>query len=83
MRDGNWVFLQTEEEFKSQFKDARVKVGKWQGSGNYYRTSYTQKCPRGCCYDYVIELTSATDQISIIKEEMRELASALREAREK
>lgn len=83
MRNGNWVFLQTESEFKAQFKDARVHEGKWKGSGNYYRTSYTQKCPRGCCYDSVVELTFVTSQISLIKEEMQELASSLKEAREK
>ncbi len=53
----------------------------WKGDDNYYLREYTQRCPKGCCYDNVFELSSVEEEISELKEQMRDLANRLKEAR--
>jgi hypothetical protein len=60
---------------------ARVQKGAWAGPGKYMLLSYEQRCPRGCCYDSVYEVLSAADVADDAKDQMRDLAGILKQAR--
>lgn len=60
---------------------ARVQKGTWAGPGRYLVLSYSQPCPRGCCYDSVFEVLSSEDVASQAREVIRENADLLREAK--
>lgn len=95
MRDytgGQWFTLTTEAEHQTIKKYGRldrpsgwtmyrVQKGKWAGPGRYLLLSYEQPCPRGCCTDSVGELIPAAEVVEAIREQMRELAFALKVAR--
>jgi hypothetical protein len=63
------------------YSQARVQMGTWTGPGRYFVLSYSQPCPRGCCYDSVYEVLTAEDVARAARETIREYASLLREAR--
>jgi hypothetical protein len=65
---------------KIRYRVQDVKA--WTGDGHYYVRTYSQRCPKGCCYDSVIELTTPEDEATEIKDQMKELAARLREARQ-
>lgn len=81
--NGKWQKFNTKSEINLAAKQSqcRVRIVNWTSPGWYFITNYSQKCPRGCCYDDVIEFTHSTDRIYEIKEEMRNLADLLRSAR--
>lgn len=83
--NGKWCRFDTKEalEQASRQSQCRVKIANWVAPGWYFITNYSQKCPRGCCYDNVIEFTFVTDRIDAIKKEIRNLADFLRSARER
>lgn len=83
--NGNWQKFQSQAELNKAAADSNCRVRKtnWTSPGWYFVTHYTQKCPRGCCYDGVIEFTHVDDRIYEIRDEMRSLADLLRFAREK
>lgn len=78
-----WKYLKNESEWKEAFGEVRVHNGYWDGEGNYAISSYSQKCPRGCCYDDVLEIRPAYSRELEIKEAMQKLAQELKEAKQK
>lgn len=44
--DGEWLKLYTEGDF-AEAQKATVHRGTWHGPGWYYKTRYSQRCPRG------------------------------------
>jgi len=62
---------------------SRVQIGNWQGEGRYLLLTYQQRCPRNCCYDNVHELISTKEVREEIKDQMKQLASVLKEIKEK
>jgi hypothetical protein len=80
--EGKWVYVGSEKNF-NVLQDGRVNKGNYNGPGKYLLLEYQEKCPRGCCYDDVVELMSTSDVIYEVKEEMKDLANLLRTAREK
>jgi len=91
LTDGRWFDVANEQQFQNlkrcgrltyeQFWTARVQIGTYEGPGRYLLLSYQQKCPRGCCYDSVYEVLSADDVIKESKEQMREYADLLKQAK--
>ena len=94
MRDisnGSWVRINSKTDFEwvkkygnlsrqgLQFQ-ARVQIGTWVGAGWYRVLQYSQRCPRGCCYDDVVEVVSAQDMADEFEEEIGELGTELRQA---
>jgi len=89
---GQWFEIINEAQFTNVSKygelapeglewPSRVRKGDYVGPGRYLLLTYEQPCPRGCCYDYVRELISASQVMDEVREEMRELAGVLRRAR--
>ncbi len=78
--DGCWVDIGSELDFKKH-KNGRCNYGEYNGPGKYRLLQYQQRCPRGCCYDDVVELVSATDIIKEIREKIIELSYIMKEAR--
>lgn len=78
-----WIQIKSEGDFNLAQDGVRVKKGCYQGLGWYLELCYSQLCPRGCCYDQVIELITANEQVEYIKDKMRDLAWDLKTAREK
>ena len=81
-----WFDITSEEQFKQLLQDggnkgsfARVQTGKYQGPGRYMLLQYSQRCPRGCCYDNVNELLSAEEARSEVEEQMRDLENILQQ----
>jgi len=70
--EGVWVEIIDEEDFKSYFRDIRVQRGKYLGPGKYLKLYYEQPCPRGCCYDTVIELLSSEEAKKEVLESLEE-----------
>lgn len=67
--NGEWFNVENEQQFINLIKygkleiegegsywDARVQDGKYYGPGKYFLLQYSQKCPKGCCYDSVNEI---------------------------
>jgi hypothetical protein len=71
--------VNAKEEFVS---DARVQKIDWVGPGWYFIFKYTQKCPRGCCYDDVFEAKSLKKWKAELSEEIRNLEYRLRDVKE-
>lgn len=90
----SWHRFETEEEMKTASKDYDVyrwmarqhwiygKKSAFVGPGWYWQETGQQRCPRGCCYDSFIDFTPASTRVEEIKEQMRELAEEIRQARE-
>ena len=80
--DGKWVYFNSKEEIDLMASKSmcRIKIVNWTSIGWYFITNYQQKCPRGCCYDSVIEFTHKSDRMNAIRKEMRNLAGLLRSA---
>lgn len=79
-----WFEITSEEQFKQLLQDggnkgsfARVQTGKYQGPGRYMLLQYSQRCPRGCCYDSVNELLSTEEAQSEVKEQIEDLKGIL------
>lgn len=93
IKNGRWFSVETEEQFnlfrkygqlkEDSFGGARATMGTYEGPGEYYLLQYCKPCPRGCCQDDVNEVLSPDDVISEVKDEIRELAYTLRDARQK
>lgn len=92
IKNGRWVTIENEDQFKTLKKygrldvggmdrAARVQMGNYEGPGDYYLLSYSQPCPRGCCYDDVYEVLTADEVVKEIVNEIRDLAADLRQAR--
>ena len=79
--NGLWVELKTLDDVDKQHEHCRVRKGEWRGPGWYYVTHYSQKCPRGCCYDAVCEITFAENRAEEIRCAMRDLAQELSDAK--
>lgn len=60
---------------------ARVQMGEWKGPGRYMLLQYSQRCPRNCCDDVVNSVLTADEVIEDARNQMRELADILKEAR--
>lgn len=88
--NGKWVKVETENEHSmcrkhgrvdgTPFGSARCQSGEWAGPGWYYILSYSQRCPRGCCYDDCIEVLSADEAVEAFREEIGDLAHELEQA---
>ncbi len=72
---GVWYAINNEEHFNTvQSKgEPRVRYGKYYGPGRYYLLEYSQRCPRGCCFDDVNELMSESEAKDEIKEAIEHL----------
>lgn len=76
------VKAQTEQElYDKAGSDFRVVKVNWDGPGWYLIYHYSQRCPRGCCYDDVFEALSVEDRAYELQSEIRGLASDLSELR--
>lgn len=82
---GTWEFLKTKDEIKivEGYENADVVRGTWSGVGWYYLTWGSQRCPRNCCYDTVLEYESAADHAEAVRQHIQEMAAHLRESRGK
>lgn len=78
----NVIECKTKEEWAKAMGSPAIRHGEWEGPGYYAKFSYSQRCPRGCCYDDVTELKPITEHISDLKNHIRNLASSLRYYRE-
>jgi hypothetical protein len=80
----NWHYFLTESE-ADEFgrREADIRRCEWHGPGWYWAEYSTQRCPRNCCYDSVVTLEYATKRTQTIRDEMRELAEKLKEAKDK
>jgi len=78
---GHWVQVDNAKDFddflkygsksdKEEYPESMFQNGSYQGPGKYWLLMYSQKCPRGCCYDDVYELISEQDFKEEIKEEL-------------
>jgi hypothetical protein len=93
LKNGRWFKVDSEVQHKNlktcgkleydSFWTSRVQIGTYSGPGWYMVLSYQQKCPRGCCYDSVHEVIPASEVADEVRDEIRELASMLKEARDK
>lgn len=91
LTSGQWQEIQTPEEHASLLAHgtirgawgswANVQRGDFGGPGKYLLICYYQRCPRNCCDDLVRELLPASEVATAVREEMRELAQLLKEAR--
>lgn len=94
LTEGNWYTFATEKEFDNFLRYgkiaprdttdghfARVQKGKYTGPGKYMVFTYTQRCPRNCCDDFVRELVPANDIAELVREEMRSLAQILKDSK--
>lgn len=77
---GHWVNLYSEQQFKDK-QTGRCNKGYFQGVGKYYILEYSQPCPRGCCYDDVVEVLSASEVEDEVKDKMKDMANLLKESR--
>lgn len=80
IKSGKWVNIDDLVAF-SKFHNGRFNYGNYRGPDRYYILEYQQQCPRGCCYDDVVEILSSYEVIQEVKEEMLELAEILRNAK--
>jgi hypothetical protein len=93
IKDGKWFNVASKEQHTNlktcgrleynSFWTSRVQIGEYLGPGRYMVLSYQQRCPRNCCDDSVHEVIPAANVVDMVKDEMRELADLLREARKK
>lgn len=91
LTDVRWVYIVNAKQYETllaygDFKPnmggfARVQRGDFSGPGRYLELTYSERCPRNCCDDFVRELVSADEVVRLVKEEMRELANVLKEAK--
>lgn len=92
LTSGQWFTLATKDQHDrvkkygrtdppSGWSMARVQKGTWEGPGRYMLLTYQQSCPRGCCMDDVCELIPAADVARLVREEIRELAAVLKQAK--
>jgi hypothetical protein len=75
---------ETEQELKDAASKpyfCRVQKINWDGPGWYYIFRYSQRCPRNCCDDDVFEAISAKKRAEDLADEIRKLASQLRDVR--
>jgi hypothetical protein len=79
--NGTWHYLAGKAEFDKVQTNHRVKKGDWWGAGWYYVTKYSQRCPRNCCYDAVVETMTAAWRVDEVRDAMRELAEQLKDAK--
>lgn len=84
LEDGKWVQVRTECEYNvlrkhgnldERFTEfaAVVQVGEFQGPGHYYVLEYSQRCPRNCCFDDVVEVLSAEEVCRELQEDLMPL----------
>lgn len=91
LTNGKWFDVLTQKQHQNlkrcgrlEYDDrytSRVQKGTYTGPGRYMVLSYEQRCPRGCCYDSVHEVVSASTIVEEVRQEITNLASILREAR--
>jgi hypothetical protein len=78
--DGTWSYLNSEKDVKER---CRVNKINWAGPGWYYTATYSQRCPRGCCYDDVLDIEPASERVAELEEAIRELNDELETAKQK
>lgn len=81
LTSGTWSTVKNKAEHDKLTKGARVCRGEYVGPGKYLVLDYQERCPRNCCYDYVLEAIPATEVVDRIKEKILELADILKEAK--
>jgi hypothetical protein len=78
------IWFETEQELKDyvakNYSSCRIKDVQFVDKGSYYFFCYSQKCPRGCCYDGVVKIISAQEYLSILNEERREIDDIITQA---
>lgn len=79
--EGRWIQINSLKEFDS-YQNGRCNKGEYSKPGKYMIFEYNQRCPRGCCYDDVVELVHSDDIVYEIKEKMTDLANLLKEAKQ-
>lgn len=76
------VRFETEAEAKADADDwYRIVRIDWTGPGWYAIFTYDKPCPRGCCRDNVYEAIPVSKWADLIADEIKNLASQLKEAR--
>ena len=91
IKEGRWVRIASEVEHQRLKSHGTLKTdsdwtadvqkGKYAGPGLYMLFNYSQRCPRGCCYDSVYEVMPADEVAEMAKSDMIELAEILQTAR--
>jgi hypothetical protein len=71
------IRFETEEELKDWLRDARVQKNGWDGPGYYAQYTYSQRCPRGCCYDDVREAVPLQEFIDELEESVNNKRESL------
>lgn len=69
--------IKTAEDAKQYLNDARCKHNGWDGPGYYAIYSYSQPCPRGCCYDLVKEIIPLQDYLHELQKRIEENQNTL------
>lgn len=77
--NGQWKYIS--DIYKETSGYRVVDLGYNTKPGNYYVETWSQKCPRGCCYDDCIRIIFSANRIIEIKEKIKELAEDLKHAK--
>lgn len=84
--DYTFHLFETEDDAR-QWMDAadgsRIQRVRWSGPGWYRVSHYTQPCPRSCCTDDVVELTSYPECVKDWQSDLCGIMYTLEEAAEK
>lgn len=75
------LYIKNLEQF-IEVKKATIEIGEFTKPDYYYVLRYSQRCPRGCCYDDVCEIITKEQYIKELKEKITEYAYQLKKARE-
>ena len=78
--DGEYIEIKSQEYF-NKIQNGRANYGKFDGPGWYLKLNYREKCPKGCCYDDVVELLSSDDVIIEVQDKMKEYADLLKQSK--
>lgn len=75
------IYINNLEQF-IEVKKATIEIGEFIEPNYYYILRYSQRCPRGCCYDDVCEILTKEEYISELKENIGKYCDELKKVRE-
>lgn len=75
------IYINNFEQFK-EIQNTTIKIGQFIEPDYYIVLRYSQRCPRGCCYDDVCEILTKEEYISELKENIGKYCNELKKVRE-
>ncbi len=70
--------FRTKEEMEEAAKGNDIQDTNWEGEGYYAVYRYSQRCPRGCCYDSVYETKPLVDHMAELEDHIESLQSSMK-----